>query len=143
MKKVLIASCILFSMQSFAQAVPTEGTGDTGSADEGAFIQCSGFADVDEYRVGIDLKTNKAAFFDNDTTSYMKLTQVKILESFPPQTQKIFEGKDLGGSGSLRLYFNETRKEASLYSINKKGESSLIGTASCEKAEPWDDEELK
>src|SRR5689334_9864386 len=90
------------------------------------FYSCEGLGGVDEYRVGIDLKTNKAGFFDNDTTSVMKLTDVNILESLPPQTQMIFEGKEASYAGTLKLYFNLTRKTASLYSINTKGKQTKI-----------------
>lgn len=95
------------------------------------FYECSGFAGVDEYRSGIDLKTNKADFFDNDATSILSLKSVKTLESLPPQTLMIFEGKDAGYAGTLRLFFNLTKSKASLESIGLDGAVSQIGDADC------------
>ena len=69
----------------------------------------------------------------------MRLTDTKILESYPPQTQMIFQGKEASYAGTLKLYFNLTRKTVSLYSIDKKGKSTEVGSASCVNAEPWDD----
>ena len=108
------------------------------SAPAAHFFECRGLDGVEEYRVGINLKTNVAAFFDNDSTSYMKLTQTKSLETVPAQTQMIFKGKDGSFSSTLKLYFNLTKKNVSLYSIDKKGKSTQVGTAECVTAEPWD-----
>ena len=112
------------------------------SAHAKPFYECSGLADVEENRVGINLNSKKAGFFDNDSTSYLRLTDTKILESYPPQTQMIFQGKDAGYAGTLKLYFNLTRKTVSLYSIDKKGKSTEIGSALCKIAKPWNDKEL-
>lgn len=96
--------------------------------------RCDGFADIEEYRAEIDLKKNEASFFDNDSTSVMKLVLVKSLESSPPQMLMIFEGKDVSASaGKLRLSFNKTRSTASISSIDSAGKSKAIGSATCEK----------
>ena len=102
------------------------------------FYECSGFADVEEYRAGIDLKKNKASFFDNDATTVMTLKATKFFESMPPQTMMIFEGKDASHNGKLRLDFNVTKKEATMYSIGSDGNVSEIGSASCSLGKPWD-----
>jgi hypothetical protein len=103
------------------------------------FYECGGLSGADDYRVGINLKSKKAGFFDNDTTSYMKHTDTLILESNPPQIQMIFKGKEANYDGGLKLYFNFTRKTVSLYSIDNEGNSTEIGSADCVNAEPWDD----
>lgn len=111
------------------------------------FFECGPFAGVDEYRVGIDTKAGIAGFFDNDTTSMMKLTKTEFLESNPPQFKMTFMGKESSFAGMgkessfagyLKLYFNLTRKEATLLSISKSGKAELIGKANCENAAPWD-----
>lgn len=71
----------------------------------------------------------------------MILTATRNLETIPPQTQMIFEGKDAGAEGNLKLYFNLTKKTIALYSINKKHQSTTLGSANCINATPW--EELK
>ncbi|MFN7728135.1 MAG: hypothetical protein ACK5P7_03150 [Bdellovibrio sp.] len=105
------------------------------------FFECGGFAGVDEYRSAIDLKTNKADFFDNDATSILTLKSVKSLESSPPQTLMIFEGQDAGYSGTLRLSFNLTKKKATMASIDSNGKVSEIGKANCVVAPRRDLEE--
>lgn len=80
------------------------------AAPKSSVYGCESLGGVEEYRVGIDLNSGQASFFDNDSISYMKLTQTRILETFPPQTLMTFEGKVAGYSGNLLLYFNLTKK---------------------------------
>jgi hypothetical protein len=94
--------------------------------------RCDGLAGIEEYRVGINLKTSEAWFFDNDMNSYMQLKTVRILESNPPQTEMIFEGEDLGSPGHLRLTFNQTRLRIDLISIRPDGVAKSIGSVSCQ-----------
>lgn len=122
--KLLIVLASLMSLNAF-------------SAD---FYECNGFSGVDEYRAGIDMKKNKAGFFDNDTTSIMKLKKTLVLESNPPQVQHTYEGKDLGSQNStLKLVFNQTLQYAHLSTINNKTKKVTdLGEVDCEPAQPWD-----
>jgi hypothetical protein len=105
-----------------------------------SFYECGGIGGTDEWRVGINLKTKKAAFFDNDTTSYMKLKQTRVLESLPPQTQMTFVGKDESSEdGSLTLVFNLTKLKVSLYAIESNATKTLLGGAGCAPAKRWSD----
>ena len=103
------------------------------------FYQCSGFGGNDEYMVGINLNKNTAGFFDNDSTSYMKLVKTVSLESNPPQLQMTFEGKEATYEGTLKLVFNATKLKAYLYSYDPAGNQSKIGEATCEESEPWNE----
>lgn len=114
-------------------------SGPAFSAPAKHFYECEGLAGVDEYRVGINLTSKRAGFFDNDSVSYMKLTATEITAGRKPQTVMTFEGKEASYDGSLRLYFNLTKKTAALYSIGKPGESTEVGSANCVNAEPWED----
>ena len=105
------------------------------------FYECGPFAEVEEYRVGIDVKKQKAGFFNNDSTAILTLTDTHILESLPPQFKMIFEGKEASNKSRLKLYFNLTKKHARLYSVSKNGNEDLIGGANCRNAAPWDLEE--
>lgn len=127
MKKMLLISLLsLLSTSAF-------------SAANRHFYVCSGIAGVEEYRVGINLISNKAAFFDGDTLSHLKLTETRTLESYPVQVQLIFEGKDEGAAGMLKLFFNMNRKKASLHNITTRGGLRQIGSANCENATPWNE----
>jgi hypothetical protein len=101
------------------------------SAPSKTFFECRGLAGVEEYRIGIDLVQKKASFFDNDSTSMMKLTETKLLETDPPQTRMIFTGNEATYAGTLRLEFNLTKQTASLYSIDRSRKVSLVGSANC------------
>lgn len=103
------------------------------------FYKCSGLGGVDEYRVGINLNSKKAVFFDNDANSYMKLTKSEAFYIGKPQTKMTFEGKDANGSGTLRLSFYLPRKTVTLVTISKTGKISEIGEAKCANEEPWED----
>lgn len=124
MKKLILFMITLTSLNAFSAS----------------FYSCEGFAGVDEYRVGINLKTSKAGFFDNDSTSYMTLKDVRVIETSPSQVEMTFVGKEISFAGGLKLIFNQTKKTASLYSINSNGQSKKIGSAPCrEEKESWDD----
>ncbi len=122
MTKILFVAVLLVGINSFAA--------------NSNFYECGGLAGVDEYRVGIDLNRKIAGFFDNDSTSMMKLVKVESLETYPPQTQMIFQGKEASYDGYLKLYFNLTAKSVTLYSI-AKGKSTLVGRAKCALSKPW------
>ncbi len=124
MKKLIVILTLTIAGQAFAT---------------GEFFECSGISGVEEYRVGINMKTNKAAFFDSDSTSYMALTKIELLETLPPQKQYVFEGKSANSLEDFRLFFNFNRKSVSLYSTDSKGETSEVGSALCVTANPWDD----
>ena len=114
-----------------------ENSGSSGRSTAASYYECGGFGGVEEYRVDIDLKTNQASFFDNDTTSNMTLKQVRQLESYPPQTEMEFEGPDASSSGGkINLLFNLTNLEAYLLSISKSGKTTSIGSASCKAGKP-------
>ena len=132
--RLVLAGLSMVALASCA-GVKSASSSSVESANVGSdFYRCEGFAGVDEYRSGIDLKAKTADFFDNDSTSDMKLVSIVSLESIPPQTQITFEGKDLGSNGTLRLVFNQTKLKASISTIDKKGKSTLIGSAPCKKA---------
>lgn len=104
------------------------------------FYLCEGFSGVYEYRAGINLNSNKAGFFDNDTTSYLNLTDSYQLKMAPPQTVMIFEGKDASTMGSLKLIFNLTKKEAQLLSVGKDRKIEDMSTVPCKVSnQNWDD----
>ena len=95
--------------------------------------RCDGLANIEEYRVGINLKTKEAWFFDNDMNSYMQLTSVQTLETAPPQMVMMFEGEDLGAPGRLSLTFNLTLEKIELISVKPDGTVKPIGAVSCER----------
>ncbi|MEK6627716.1 MAG: hypothetical protein AABY53_03750 [Bdellovibrionota bacterium] len=130
MKKIFaIAFLNLVTATAAAQYSPVE-----------YFYKCSGLGQVDENIVGINLKTNKAGFFDDEVTSYMKLVDTRYADSSPPQTIMIYKGKNASTkTGTLTLYFNLTKKTVHLDSTDQKGLTTEVGTASCENAIPWDD----
>lgn len=130
MKSFLIAISIITTLSSNSYASDVHET-------RGSFYECSNIADVEEYRVGIDLKKDLAGFFDNDSTSMMKQVSIISLESNPPQTLITYEGKDASYDGLLRLDFNLTRKTIVLYSV-KNNELEMIGQADCKLAPAWD-----
>ena len=49
-----------------------------------------------------------------------------------------FEGKDVSYEGTLTLYFNQTRMNAAIYSVDKKGDATAIGEADCVESTDWD-----
>lgn len=101
------------------------------------FYECSGFDDVEEYRVGVDFKKNQASFFDNDTTSVLPFTDLKFIETLPPKTLYIFEGEDKGTAGRLEVTFNATNDTANLVSVSADGSSRDMGTVKCVATTPW------
>lgn len=125
MKKLFMFVVVLLSTHSAWAAAP--------------FYECGGFAGVDEYRAVIDLNIMKAGFFDNDATSILALTNATLVEGDSSEVRYVFEGSEASFAGSLRLYFNLTRFNASIFSINSAGGMELIGTADCRATnEPWD-----
>jgi hypothetical protein len=124
MKRILMTAVLAFSSTSSFGAAAS-------------FLECSGFAGVDEYRAGIDLTKKVAGFFDNDSTSKLAIKSVKTIGKTPRQTVMVFEGRDESGSGTLRLTFNLTHRIATMHSI-ADGKTLLIGsTNSCAPAKPW------
>lgn len=101
-----------------------------------AFYQCT-LPQAEEYRVGVDISKNIAGFFDNDTTSLMKLKGTRPSKSTPEATVIIFEGKDLGGSGDLRLEFNTVTKRIRLSTLETDGTVELMGYAPCSVDQAW------
>lgn len=130
MKSLFIALTIMATFSTNSQASDVH-------QNKASFYECSNIADVEEYRVGIDLKKDLAGFFDNDTTSMMKQVRIISLESNPPQTLITFEGKDATYDSLLRLDFNLTKKTIVLYSVNND-QVEIIGKADCELAPAWD-----
>lgn len=100
------------------------------------FYVCEGFAGIEEYRVGIDLKKETAWFFDNDTTSELTLVETKHLESIPTQTVYVFSGPSESYSANLNLEFNLTKLKASLVSTSDSTED--LGTVQCLATQAWD-----
>lgn len=129
--KLALVSLSLAALAS-CNATKQNASLESANAGQAKSYSCGPFGGVEEWRSTIDLKKNVADFFDNDTTTVMKLILVKSLETVPPQTQMIFEGKDAGQGGTLRLVFNKTMEKASLTSISSSGKSKSIGSASCE-----------
>jgi hypothetical protein len=101
-----------------------------------SFYQCT-LPQADEYRVGVDINNNIAGFFDNDTTSIMKLKGTRPSKTNPENSVIVFEGKDLGGSGELRLEFNTVTKRIRLSTLETDGTVELMGFASCKTEHQW------
>ncbi|MEQ1722072.1 MAG: hypothetical protein ABL930_02785 [Pseudobdellovibrio sp.] len=101
-----------------------------------SFYQCT-LPQAEEYRVGVDINNNIAGFFDNDTTSIMKVKSTRPSKANPENTVIVFEGKDLGGSGDLRLEFNTVTKRIRLSTLETDGTVELMGFAACNPEQPW------
>lgn len=101
------------------------------------FYQCT-LPQAEEYRVGIDISKNIAGFFDNDTTSIMKYRGFRKSVTNPKNNVLIFIGKDLGGSGNLKLEFNIVTKRIKLSTVETDGTIELLGYAACTVATAWD-----
>lgn len=108
------------------------------------FFQCSGFEGKQEFKVGINLVTQKAAFFDGDTITILKLIKSSPLET---HTQMLYEGKDMGAPDALlQLSFmmdnNLLVNWASLKSTDiTNGAVTDLGTTKCGFAETWEETE--
>ena len=131
MQKTLFVSILSIFISAAAVAAPSK-----------YYYMCTGLADIEEYTVSINLKTNVAEFFDNDTTTELTFKEVTYLKIMPPQKLIVFAGKDEGYAGTLYLYFNETRKSVALYSVElysdaRKNKSTLIGSAKCRNSKLW------
>ena len=110
---------------------------------QAAFFECT-LPQAEEYRVGIDLEKNMAGFFDNDTTSIMKLSSARPSKKNPDVQVLIFTGKDQGGSGDLKLEFNGSTKRIKLSTVETDGTIELLGYADCrDDREAWNFEELQ
>lgn len=93
-----------------------------------AVYQCDGVAGVEEWRAHVDLKKGAASFFDNDST-----TDMKIKSSNSSQTLFVFEGKDASQGGTLRLTLNliSGANKIDIVSVAKSGASTDVGSAKC------------
>lgn len=101
------------------------------------FYQCT-LPQAEEFRVGINLENGKAGFFDNDSTSIMTYQSSRPSVNNLETEVKIFQGKDKGGSGDLRLEFNMVSKRIKLSTIETDGTQELLGYAKCAPSEAWD-----
>lgn len=102
-----------------------------------SFYECT-LPQADEFRVGIDIAKNTAGFFDNDSTSIMKYAGHRQSTSNVENSVLIYEGKDLGGSGGLRLEFNVGTKRIKLSTLETDGTIELLGYAACSLSKAWD-----
>jgi hypothetical protein len=110
---------------------------------QASFFECT-LPQAEEYRVGIDIEKKMAGFFDNDTTSIMKLSSSRPSKKDPEIRVLVFTGKDLGGSGDLKLEFNFSTKRIKLSTVETDGTVELLGYADClDNREAWNFEELQ
>ncbi len=126
MKKIMMVALVTLMSFSAFSAAPEH------------FYECGGIDDVEENRVGVNLKSEKAGYFDNDSTSYMKLADIVSLQTDPAQEQYIFKGYS-DNYGALELRFNLTYRFATLFVTDDQGKTSVIGSAECNNAYPWSD----
>ena len=105
-------------------------------ADTGYFV-CENVEGIDEWTIHVDLRVNRAGFFDNDTTSIVPLTKEQSLDTIPPQRVYFFEGLDLNGRSKdlLRIQFNRTTLTASIM-VGAKGEIVWEAKDGC-REEPY------
>jgi len=101
------------------------------------FFECAQ-PGADENRIGIDLKKKIAAYFDNDTTSVLKMVGKPTINSMNGHEILMFEGKDKGAPGLLRVVFNKTQSKVSLMSITNRMTDVIFVGAKCKNAVPWD-----
>jgi hypothetical protein len=107
------------------------------------FFECT-LPQAEEYRVGIDIQKETAGFFDNDTTSVMKLSGSRQSSRDQEVSVLIFKGKDQGGSGDLMLEFNTSTKRIKLSTVETDGTIELLGFANCKSDRaPWDFEDFQ
>jgi hypothetical protein len=101
--KILIPFLFLFTTFSANAATAT-------------YFTCSNVGEIDEWTISIDLEKNEAGFFDNNSWTILPIKSKRVLESMPPQEEYFFEGQDTGNGGNtlMRIYFNKTKKKASL-----------------------------
>ena len=135
--KLLFSTLALISLSTACQSSDDSTSlvnlaGD--SAAERKF-SCSGVGGTDEWTIYVDLDKKLAGFFDNDNTVIVPMTEFKSLESNPPQSLYIFEGKDIGGGDDekLRIYFNKTKMSGSiLLGLGSDDETHLDAEHGCE-----------
>lgn len=120
MKKIILALAMCTSISVFA----------TGGKEFG----CFNVGGTEEWTVDIDLQTGKAAFFDNDSWSYMKLTDRKM-DSSTGHYIYFFEGKDASGGPltRLKMSFDINSKKINLFANNGRGKVKLLGSAICKE----------
>lgn len=121
-------SCIFFSLLVITAA--------RAHADEG-FYQCT-LPQAEEFRVGIDLDKQVAAFFDNDSTSVMQYQGFRESRSNPDQDVLMYQGKDQGGDGDLLLEFNKATKRIKLSTLETDGTIELLGYSKCHPDSAWE-----
>lgn len=102
------------------------------------YYSCGGVGDVDEYVAAINLEESIASFFDNDSYSYLKLTETYSLESNPPQEVMVFEGDDASYEGKIKVVFNLTKLHVYVTSTNGEGGELEFGEASCKAVDYWE-----
>jgi hypothetical protein len=121
-------------MKSFALALFAFAFAASAQAASKKFA-CANVNGVDEWTIYIDLNKRIAGFFDNDSTFTIPLTNVRTLESLPPQTLYTFEGKDSNGNwgGKIRISFNITRRTAFIVTdVGTDKEESMQSKDGCE-----------
>lgn len=107
------------------------------------FFECT-LPQAEEYRVGIDIQKQTASFFDNDTTSVMKLSGSRPSSRNQEVSVLIYKGKDQGGSGDLMLEFNTSTKRIKLSTVETDGTVELLGYANCKSdSSPWNFEDFE
>lgn len=107
MKAVILFFGILFSVDAYS----------------GDFYFCENIGHK-EYRATVDLSSNAASFFDNNSYSSLYLISHR-------KNVLLFEGKDSSYNGVLRMEFDLRKKKLALYNIDGMGESFFIGQAKC------------
>ena len=107
------------------------------------FFECT-LPQAEEYRVGIDIQKQTAGFFDNDTTTVMKLSGSRQSSRNQEVSVLIYKGKDQGGSGDLLLEFNTSTKRIKLATVETDGTVELLGYANCKSdGAPWNFEDFE
>lgn len=98
-------------------------------------FSCRNVGDVEEWTIYVDLEKKQAGFFDNDSTVKIALKEIKFLETKPPQTLYVFEGKDTNGGedSKIQITFNRTKSSASVtLDLGTPSEKTLDALDGCE-----------
>ena len=104
------------------------------SAPKGLYYQCEL---TENYSVEINLKSNKAYFYDNygDPSELVLAQKTKIKEGRKESVAHFFEGPDLNNENlPLQLFFHQKSKFAKLSYIQMSGETiqrELLGEGTC------------
>ena len=104
---------------------------------ENEFYECT-LPQAEEFRVGIDINKQVAGFFDNDSTSIMNYIGFRESTSSPGHDVLIYQGKDQGGDGDLKLEFNTSTKRIKISTVETDGTIELLGFSQCNNSSPWD-----